>query len=221
MSSHHRAFQIHAPKGLWPLTWPMGLTMLRMFLLPVFLYVLLADAGAPRVRPHRWWAMAIFAVMAITDKLDGYLARRLHQTSQLGTFLDPVADKLLISCSTILLSFSWVASEGYAIPKLVVVAIYGKDLFVAAGAVALLSLIGTVTVHPRPLGKLSTVLQLSLIIATLIAPDLDRAHLGFAAALLRFLWWTVSAVATLSCADYLWQGWRQFRHRPVPPMRPG
>src|SRR5438270_7628037 len=128
----HKPFEIHAPKGLWPLTWPMGLTMLRMLLLPVFLWVLLADAGAAHgARPHRWWAMGIFAVMAITDKLDGYLARRLGQTSHLGTILDPVADKLLISCSTILLSFEWVASPGYRIPIFVVVAIYAKDLVVA------------------------------------------------------------------------------------------
>src|SRR3954463_391221 len=139
-----RTIQLHAPDGLWPLTWPMGLTMLRLFLLPVFLWVLLADAGPLDVaRPHRWWAMGIFAVMAITDKLDGYLARRLGQTSHLGTILDPVADKLLIVCSTILLSFSWVASAGYKIPLPVVAAIYAKDVTVAVGVVAVLSLVGT------------------------------------------------------------------------------
>ena len=95
----------------------MGLTMLRLLLLPVFLWVMLIDAGpVERLRPHRWWAMGIFALMAITDKLDGYLARRLNQTSHLGTILDPLADKLLIACSTILLSFSSIAAAGYKIP---------------------------------------------------------------------------------------------------------
>ena len=85
--------------GLWPPTWPMGLTMLRLLLLPVFLCVLLPDAG--RAGPNRRrWAVAIFAVMAVTDKLDGYLARRLNQTSKLGAILDPIADKLLVACSS-------------------------------------------------------------------------------------------------------------------------
>src|SRR6476661_4697035 len=113
----HRPFHLHAPEGLWPLTWPMGLTMLRLLLLPVFLWIMLIDAGpVVAARPHRWWAMGIFAVMAVTDKLDGYLARRLNQTSKLGTVLDPVADKLLIASSVVLLSFDWAAGPAYRIP---------------------------------------------------------------------------------------------------------
>jgi CDP-diacylglycerol--glycerol-3-phosphate 3-phosphatidyltransferase len=194
----------------------MGLTMARLFLLPVFLYVLLADSGPPignAPRPARWWAVGIFAVMAATDKLDGYLARRLGQSTHLGTILDPLADKLLIVCSTILLSFEWVASPGYKIPKPVVAAIYGKDVIVAVGALALLALAGKVSVRPRLLGKLSTGLQLALVMATLIGPDLDRTHAGLAGGMLRILWWSVSVVALAACVDYLWQGWRQFRER--------
>ncbi len=86
----------------------MGLTMLRLLLLPAFLWALIAN-GPAGTGPHRWIAVSIFALMAITDKLDGYLARRLGQTSKMGALLDPVADKLLVGCSVILLSFSWVA----------------------------------------------------------------------------------------------------------------
>src|SRR5262249_12325537 len=149
----------------------------------------------------RWWAVAIFAVMAVTDKLDGYLARRLGQSTHLGTILDPLADKLLIVCTTILLSFEWVASPGYKIPKPVVAAIYGKDGIVAVGALALLALAGKVSVRPRLLGKLSTGLQLALVMATLIGPDLDRARAGLGSGMLRILWWSVSAVALAACAD--------------------
>lgn len=154
--------------------------------------------------------MGIFAVMAVTDKLDGYLARRLNQTSHLGTMLDPVADKLLIVCSTILLSFGWVASPGYKIPLPVVAAIYAKDMVVAVGVVALLSLVGRVRVRPRPLGKLSTVLQLALVIATLIAPDFEKLRGGLAMVVLRSLWGVVSAVAVAACVDYVLEGLRQF-----------
>ncbi len=194
----------------------MGLTMLRMLLLPVFLWILLLDAGpVMRARPHRWWAMGIFAVMAVTDKLDGYLARRLGQTSHLGTILDPVADKLLIACSTILLSFSWVASAAYKIPMPVVASIYVKDAVVAIGVVAVMSLVGKVTIRPRLLGKLSTVLQLALVVATLIAPDLDDLHIGFAGGLLRVLGWSVAVIAMAACVDYVLQGFGQYfdRHK--------
>jgi CDP-diacylglycerol--glycerol-3-phosphate 3-phosphatidyltransferase len=205
-----RSFQLDAPKGLWPLTWPMGLTMLRMLLLPVFLWMLLDDAGPPTgPRPHRWWAMGVFAVMAITDKLDGYLARRLGQTSHIGAMLDPVADKLLIVCSTLLLSFPWVASPGYRIPIPVVAAIYAKDVIVVVGAIALMAKAGKVTIHPRFLGKLSTLLQLTLVVATLIGPDLDRWHPRLGQSMLKFLWWAVSGVALGACVDYVVQGCRQ------------
>src|SRR5687767_14715008 len=104
--------QVPSTAGLWPPTWPMGLTMLRLLLLPVFLWVMLLDA---RTDAHqlRWLAVGIFGFMAATDKLDGYLARKLNQTSKIGTILDPVADKLLIACSVILLSFEWVAPPGF------------------------------------------------------------------------------------------------------------
>jgi CDP-diacylglycerol--glycerol-3-phosphate 3-phosphatidyltransferase len=215
------AYQIHAPRGLWPLTWPMGLTMLRMLLLPVFLWVLLYDAGpAGEPRRHRWWAMGIFAVMAVTDKLDGYLARRLNQTSQLGTLLDPVADKLLIACSTILLSFPWVASPGYRIPIPVVAAIYLKDVIVVVGSIALMAKVGKVTVRARFMGKLSTFLQLGLVIATLIGPDIEGFHKGLAGSLLRSLWWMVAGVAAVACLDYIRQGIRQAREGRTTPGIP-
>ena len=103
----------------------MGLTMLRLLLLPVFLWLILDAPHHPaRMHTERWAALAIFAVMAVTDKLDGYLARRLNQVSKIGTLLDPLADKLLVACSVILLSFDWVADGRLSIPLPVVLSIY-------------------------------------------------------------------------------------------------
>lgn len=186
----------------------MGLTMLRLALLPVFLFMLLSDVGTGE-HTNRRWAVAIFAIMAATDKLDGYLARKLNQTSKLGTILDPLADKLLIAVSVIVLSFPWVAPPGFRIPIPVVIIIYGKDLLMGFGSLALLSLAGKVTISPRPLGKLSTFLQLSLVIGTLLGPDLGLMHRGFAAGLIQSLWWLVSIVTLASAADYVLQGFRQ------------
>jgi CDP-diacylglycerol--glycerol-3-phosphate 3-phosphatidyltransferase/cardiolipin synthase len=77
---------------------PNTLTLMRILLIPVFVAAFYA--------PGRWasaTAAAIFGLAAITDLLDGYLARRLGQTSALGAFLDPVADKLMVAVALILL----------------------------------------------------------------------------------------------------------------------
>ena len=191
----------------------MGLTFLRLLLLPVFLWVMLLDAGHDPAGPsrYRWWGLGIFAVMALTDKLDGYLARRLNQTSKLGTILDPVADKLLIASSVVLLSFAWAAGAAYRIPMPVVATIYGKDLLVALGTVALLALVGRISVSPRWLGKASTFFQLLLVILTLVAPDLDRLKPGSARPVLFSLWWIVSIVSIASAIDYVILGVRLLR----------
>ena len=190
----------------------MGLTMLRLLLLPVFLWLVLADQGRhPGDRPLRWIAIAVFGLMALTDKLDGYLARKLNQTSRMGTLLDPVADKLLVACSVILLSFEWIASAPYRIPLPVVVVIYGGYLFVALGTLVLLAVVGKVSIAARPLGKLNTVLQLALVMLTLVAPELHASHGWWVRPLLRGIWWLVPVVAVATCVDYALLGVRQFR----------
>lgn len=183
--------------------------MLRLVLLPLFLWLILAGQG--RTEPgYRYSAIGVLGVMAITDKLDGYLARRLHQTSHIGAVLDPVADKLLIACSVLLLSFPSLAPGGYAIPNPVFIAVYGKDVIVAIGTVALLYAAGRVSIAPRPLGKLSTFLQLLMILTTLMAPELRRWQPAGAHAAMKILWWLVMGVAAASCVDYLVAGTRQF-----------
>ena len=218
MSESRHQIQISSTPGLWPPTWPMGLTMLRLLLLPVFLWVMLLDAGHDSDGPsrYRWWAVGIFAVMALTDKLDGYLARRLNQTSKLGTILDPIADKLLIASSVVLLSFDWAAGAAYRIPLAVVLAVYGKDVVVALGTVALLASVGKVSVAPRLLGKLGTFFQLLLVMLTLLAPDLDRMQSGSARVTLMGLWWIVGAVSIAAAADYVGVGMRQLRAARAP-----
>lgn len=190
----------------------MGLTTLRLLLLPVFLWLVLAEAGsASSARPLRWIAIAVFAIMAATDKLDGYLARRLNQVSKLGTLLDPLADKLLVACSVILLSFSWVATERFRVPLPVVATIYGGYVFIALGTLALLIVVGRVSIAPRPLGKLNTVLQLALVLLTLVAPQLQALGQSWVRPLLVALWWAVPCITIATCMDYFLQGIRQFQ----------
>src|SRR6478672_4698362 len=92
---------------------PTMLTWLRILLIPVFVGVFYLPANAQNLvatsiegLPNHWvniTATAIFAVAAFTDWLDGYLARKLNQTSAFGAFLDPVADKLMVAAALLVL----------------------------------------------------------------------------------------------------------------------
>ena len=205
------------------LNWPTALTLLRLLLLPLFLWILLANAvGAAQssgeIRHLHWLALAVFGVMVLTDKLDGFLARRWHQETWLGAVLDALADKLLIFCSLIALSFPWIAPAGYAVPFLVVLGVYGKDLGVGLGTLVLMAAIGKVDTSPRLCGKVSTVLQLTLVAATLLAADIERLSARLAELLVRGLWWAVILAAAVAALDYILEGSRQYaayRHRGV------
>lgn len=81
---------------------PNAITIVRIFCAPVFLWMLLADAGADGAL--RWWAALLFIVAIATDGIDGYLARRYEIVTDLGKLLDPIADKALTGCAFVGLS---------------------------------------------------------------------------------------------------------------------
>jgi CDP-diacylglycerol---glycerol-3-phosphate 3-phosphatidyltransferase len=98
-------------------------TCLRVLLIPVFMLVYYSKFAG-----HHWLASAIFIVACITDWLDGHTARRLKQTSRFGAFLDPVADKLLVAISLVLLAASY-TSIWYVVPASLIVA---REVLVSA-----------------------------------------------------------------------------------------
>jgi CDP-diacylglycerol--glycerol-3-phosphate 3-phosphatidyltransferase len=102
---------------------PNLLTLLRIFLIPVF--VLVFYAQGPWARPA---AAVIFAVAALTDWLDGHLARRWEQTSALGAFLDPVADKLMVAVALVFL----VQVDPRPLLALAAAVIIGREITVSA-----------------------------------------------------------------------------------------
>jgi CDP-diacylglycerol--glycerol-3-phosphate 3-phosphatidyltransferase len=77
---------------------PNALTIARFALIPVFVVLVLASEGG-----HSWAAAAVFALAAITDQVDGYLARRWHVESEFGKYADPLADRLMIDAAIVLL----------------------------------------------------------------------------------------------------------------------
>lgn len=77
------------------------ITFVRVVLIPVFM-VLLILSGKEENDALRYWALGVFAVASLSDFLDGYIARKYHQVSDLGKFLDPLADKLLVTSCMII-----------------------------------------------------------------------------------------------------------------------
>ncbi|MEM9219658.1 MAG: CDP-diacylglycerol--glycerol-3-phosphate 3-phosphatidyltransferase [Cyanobacteria bacterium P01_F01_bin.150] len=74
---------------------PNTITLSRLLGIPIILYLLEDSSGLPSDQ-YRWWSVGIFLAVALTDWLDGYLARKLNQVSDIGKFLDPLVDKLLV-----------------------------------------------------------------------------------------------------------------------------
>ena len=143
------------------LSWPNRISLLRLLLVGPFLVL----------------ALAIFLVTALSDLVDGLLARRLNAKSRLGAILDPLADKALIICAVVLLSARNSAS-GMLLPNWVVVAVVGKDLWVVVGCVVVYLVTDRLRVQPTAAGKLSTFGQLVLVGYVLLAPDLEALVAG-------------------------------------------
>jgi cardiolipin synthase (CMP-forming) len=205
------------------LTWPNRLTMLRIILVGPFVVALLNLQNPEWYWPwSRYFAIGIFAATILSDTLDGYLARRWHQETPLGRFLDPVADKLLITCGVILLGIGntcvpEAARVSFKLPNWVVVAAIGKDLFVVIGFLLIFIITGKVFIRPTRSGKSTTVSQMALILATLLGPDMagsGPAGLKLAFYLTRILWGVSAALALVTCWDYFRIGARFVHEQP-------
>jgi cardiolipin synthase len=129
------------------LTLPNALTLLRVVLLPVILWSILEQRFA--------WALWLLVAAGISDFLDGYLARLLQQASTFGLYLDPIADKLLLSSSFLVLSM---ADE--QIPWLVTGLVLARDATIIITVVVLVVSTDLRKFPPSALGKWNTVMQL-------------------------------------------------------------
>ncbi len=157
------------------MTWPNRITVLRILLLTPFLILLLNARDYPVLR---YWALGVFAAMTLCDALDGHIARRWQQRTRLGTILDPLADKLVLTATVIILTSPYWLGEGgtaYHIPSWVTVTLLSKDGLILIGVVVLHFITGaTDLVRPSIPGKAATAATFALVLATLLAPDLSR-----------------------------------------------
>lgn len=194
------------------LSWANRITILRILLIAPFVSFML-KINDPDLTPSwraamRYLAIVIYLMMAVSDGVDGYLARAKGQVTRLGAFLDPVADKLLITSACLLLASQRAAVEGFRLPSTVVVLIIGKDLFLLIGFVILYLITSQVRIHTVWIGKAATALQLSMVAGILIGPEVSlvigRGWLWF----LRVLWWSAAAAAILATLVYIRNGSR-------------
>jgi CDP-diacylglycerol--glycerol-3-phosphate 3-phosphatidyltransferase len=155
----------------------------------------------------RYVSILLFLVMAISDGVDGYLARRKNQITKLGAFLDPIADKLLITCACLLLSSQRGHVEEFLLPPTVVVLIIGKDLFLLIGFVIVYLITSKIHIAPVFIGKLATTLQSSMVAGILIAPEVSDVLPGWIW-FLRTLWWSAAGTAILATLIYIRDGSR-------------
>jgi len=187
------------------MSWPNRITLGRILLTGPFVIAML-NINEPAYKPWaRYGALAIFMVMALSDALDGYLARRKKSITLLGTFLDPLADKLLITCSCLLLASKNTAVEGMALPGWVVVIIIGKDIYITLGFIVIYLVTSEMKIVPVKAGKACTALQLSMVIAVLIWPEMGRLLPSFKY-LIYFLWILVTVLAIVTVLIYTRNG---------------
>jgi len=164
------------------------LTLLRILLIPVFVTLLVYR------RPGV--ALLVFAVAAFTDLLDGWVARRYKDESTLGAFLDPTADKLLLTASFITLTYL------KALPFWIAAVVISRDVILVVGALLIYMLGGRI--HPRPTwaGKAATFFQVLTVLTGLLA-RFFQIQLAPKPVL-----WLAAAFTIISGLQYIIQGMR-------------
>jgi len=155
----------------------------------------------------RYVSIVVFLAMAISDAIDGYLARIKKQVTKLGAFLDPIADKLLMTCACLLLASERGQVRNFLLPPTVVVLIIGKDLFLLIGFTIVYFITSRIHIVPVFIGKLATALQLSMVAGILIAPEISGIFSGWIW-FLRVLWWSAAGTAILATLIYIRNGSR-------------
>ena len=180
---------------------PNLLTLLRIFFVPLLVAALLGeDFSAPWMGQFQFsrdtFALLIFLAAAATDLLDGYLARRWGQITTVGTLLDPIADKLLISAALISLV------DIHRVPAWMVILIIGREF--AVSGLRSIAAAGGYMMEASELGKSKMVAQvaaIALVIAGIRWPALNEIAM--------LAMWTVVLFALVSAADYFRKFWRK------------
>ena len=170
---------------------PNYITLLRIFLVPVFYSFLLYYNSSHTF--FRALAIALFLIAISSDAADGFIARTFKKQTELGTFLDPLADKLLLLSGF----FGITLSSAFIIkpPIWVIVVIVFRDLFIICGLVIIFVTTRQLRIRPNLLGKLTTFFQMLTILVVLIGWEHSR-----------FVWFGAVSLTIASAFAYLVRG---------------
>ncbi|MEW6647833.1 MAG: CDP-diacylglycerol--glycerol-3-phosphate 3-phosphatidyltransferase [Pseudomonadota bacterium] len=178
---------------------PNSLTLLRIALIPVFVLFFYLPVGWSHLI-----TTAIFALAAVTDWLDGYLARRLGATSAFGAFLDPVADKLMVATALVLLVDRNPTDYHGILMALPAAIIVGREITISALREWMAEVGATRKVAVNYIGKVKTTAQMVALLLLLYREPLygiDAAELGF------WLLYVAAALTLWSMTVYLMAAW--------------
>ena len=193
------------------LNWATRITILRILLVVPFVSCMLKindpELSAALRTTMRYISIVLFLIMAVSDGIDGYLARKRNQITRLGAFLDPLADKLLMTCACLLLASQRAHVEGFLLPHTVVVLIISKDLFLLLGFIIVYLYTSQVRIEPVFVGKAATTLQLAMVAAVLIAPEVSKVITDWIW-FVRVLWWSAFGTAICTMLVYIRNGSR-------------
>lgn len=143
----------------------------------------------------RFVALGIFILGAISDAVDGYIARRSKQYSKAGLVLDPLGDKLLLMSAFIFLTLK--SEFILRFPLGITLIVISRDLIILLGALVIYMVRQDINISPTRWGKLTTILQMSSVIAVLL-------QLRFS----PFIWWVAVFFTLISGVDYVRRGFK-------------
>lgn len=175
------------------------ITILRILLIPFFIVSVVyykATDGILRFLP-----LVIFSLAISTDAIDGFIARVLKQKTQLGTILDPLADKLLLTTAFICLSMVQNLPPAFRLPPWVTIIVLSRDIIIVLGFLIIHHINAAIDVRPTPLGKITTFFQMMTILSVLS----QTGHSSL-------IWLIASVFTVISGIDYVIIGSRMLNH---------
>ena len=172
------------------------LTILRIVFVPVFIILL--------VYHEVGWALATFVLAGLTDVLDGIIARRFGQKTSIGAVLDPIADKLLMVSSILILSLPQMEFHN-TIPRWLMIVIIFRDVFILLVSLIVVLMVGWRVFTPSPYGKITTFMQVVTVLAVLYTN-----WQGLIVPELNILFYMTGLMTAFSGIHYLVRGLRQW-----------
>lgn len=185
------------------MNWPNRISIARLVLVAPYLVLLINRGDWPWAREA---AGVLFPLLAVSDCVDGILARKLNERTRLGAILDPLADKVLVLVSVVVLAMPGFAVPGARLPNWVVVAVVGKDLWIVIGFLVVYLATDRFLVGASGLGKAATVAQAVMITATLWAPELNALGARAGTWASRATGWAVVAICVGAVVAYARRG---------------